>query len=494
MLKRLLKDSSLYSVSSLLSRGVAIVLVPIYTRFFEPNEYGALDLLTVVATLANYIIALEISQGVARSYADAETESSKRQCVSTALWFACIAYGIFLLLAMPYTSSIAVFLLDSSSWSEAVRAMIMAIAANGMFFILQDLLRWQLQPFRHAVASLVYTIVSSAVGVGLVIGFNAGVTGILYGQCVGAIVGFCVTWFNDAAKHWRLTFHWESLKEMVSYSAPQVLTSIAAYFSLYVDRLLIKELMTLDDVGVYGIGARFGSVVMLVMVGFQSAMVPLVFKNYTEPEMPAQISRVFSYFLVCAISIILLLAGFSKDLVWLLTTPQYYAAWQVIPLIATSIILANMYIFTLGLHLERRTMLIAVINILVALFNIAGNILLIPIFGLTGAATATLISVWIAFLLYVYFNQKYYPVPFVWKRIVGGTAAGLAFAILLTGIQISTWTGIVALGGKFVILALGIAAVVFTGLGWFEVQSLMKRFFKKYTEAGISNNRLYKSF
>jgi O-antigen/teichoic acid export membrane protein len=350
-----------------------------------------------------------------------------------------------------------------------------------------------LQPFRHALASLVYTVVSSAVGLGLVIGLAAGVSGILYGQCAGAVAGFIVACFNGAAKHLRVNFHWKRLREMLSYSAPQVFTSIAAYFSLYVDRLLIKELMTLDDVGVYGIGARFGSVVMLVMVGFQSALVPLVFKNYAEPETPDQLARVFLYFMVCAISMILLLCGFSKELVWLFTTPQYYAAWRVIPLIATGIILANMYIFTLGLHLERRTMMIAAINISVALINIAGNMLLIPLFGLTGAATATMVSVLIAFLLYLYFNQRFYPIPFAWKRIVGGTLLGLSFAIVLTGLQASAWTGIAALGGKLTILVLGVTAVMLTGLGWVEVQALIKRFSKKFTNAVISNKRLYKS-
>ena len=77
MLKRFLKDSVVYSTSTLLSRGISILLIPLYTRFLQPEEYGALDLLTVMATIINYIVALEISQGVARSYSDAKTEKEK---------------------------------------------------------------------------------------------------------------------------------------------------------------------------------------------------------------------------------------------------------------------------------------------------------------------------------------------------------------------------------------------------------------------------------
>ncbi|MCF8077802.1 MAG: oligosaccharide flippase family protein [Desulfobacterales bacterium] len=479
MLKSFFRDSAIYTVSALLSRGIAIVLVPLYTRFFQPAEYGALDLLTVFATLANYLVALEISQGVARSFADANSDEGRKACVSTALCFAVVAYGFFLLVALPFYEEIADFLLDSSEWNKAVRAIILAISANGFFFILQDLLRWQLQPLRHAVVSIAYTLVSTAVGVSLVVGLGHGIAGILYGQCAGAVVGSFVAWHAGAARHWRMAFYWEKWREMVAYSAPQVLSSIAVYISLYVDRLLIKEMMALDDVGVYGIGARFGSVVALVMTGLHSSLVPLVFNNYASREMPAHLARIFLYFLVGGISAVLFLCGFSKELVWFFTTPRYYAAWRVIPLIATGVLLANMYIFTLGVYIARRTMLVLIINISAALINIGMNLLLIPRFGLIGAATATMISAMMAFLLYLYFNQRFYPVPFEWKRIVPGVSTCIAFAIILMGLQERGYSIVAGLVSKLILLALGVTIVAFICLGWNEIRGIGKRICKR---------------
>ena len=479
MLRRVLRDSVLYSASALLSRGVAIVLVPLYTRFLQPAEYGALDLLTVVATLVNYLVLLEISQGVARVYADAKTERDKQECVSTALWFTTAAYGVFLILALPFSAAIAGLLLDSPKWSEAVRAITLAIAANGLFFMLQDLLRWQLQPWRHGLASIVYTAVSTAVGVAFVVGADSGVPGILYGQCAGATAGFIAAWANGAAKHWRLAFLWKRWQEMVSYSAPQMLSSIAAYFSLYIDRLMIKEFMTLDDVGVYGIGARFASVVALLMTGFQSALVPLVFQNFSSPETPPQLARVFRYFLTLAISAVLLLSGFSRDLVWLFTTAHYYAAWSVVPLLATAVLLANMYIFTLGVYIARRMMLVIAINIGAALINLAGNLLLIPLFGLLGAAVATVLSGLVAFSSYVYCNQRYYPIPFEWGKIAGGVLVGAGFAGILAGIQASSWPSVTVFVVNTALWVLGSTGVAFCVLGGRELQLAARKLWER---------------
>jgi O-antigen/teichoic acid export membrane protein len=153
MLRRFLRDSALYSASAVLSRGIGIILLPLYTRFLHPAEYGALDLLMVFATLANYLISLEISQGVARVYAEAKTVEEKRSCVSSAAWFATAAYGLFAIFASIFPVHIAKWLLGSTHWADAAQAMIFAVATNGVFFMLQDLLRWQLQPLRHAVAN-----------------------------------------------------------------------------------------------------------------------------------------------------------------------------------------------------------------------------------------------------------------------------------------------------------------------------------------------------
>jgi len=455
MLRRFLGDSVIYSISAILSRGVSVILIPLYTRFLQPYEYGVFDLLMIAATLANYLVSLEISQGLARVYSEARAESEKRACVSSAAWFCIAAYTAFAIVGSVFSTDIASLLLGSQAWGDAVQTMIVAVAANGIFFLLQDLLRWQLKPMKHALASIAYSLTSAGVGAMAVAFLHAGVVGMLAGQIAGAFVGIIITWRNGSAMHWQWEFSREKWKEMAKYSAPQVISSCTAYFALYVDRLFIKEALSLDEVGIYGVGARVASLVALLMVGFQSGYIPIVFHNHAAPETPPQMARVFRYFLVAAIAVVLFLSGFSGEMLALLTTERYSTAWHTIPILATAMLLANMYIFAPGIFIARRTLIVAGINIGALCLTVAGNFILLPRFGPMGAAFAALITSTIIFLVYVYFNSRFYPIPFAWRRITAAVFAATSVGMILFDLQ--AYTGLVVFLGKAALFFIGIA-------------------------------------
>lgn len=458
MLRHFLRDSVIYSISAILSRGVSVILIPLYTRFLQPFEYGVFDLLMIAATLANYVVSLEISQGLARVYSEARVESEKRACVSAAAWFCIAAYTAFLIVGSVFSIDIARLLLGSPAWGDAVQTMIVAVAANGIFFLLQDLLRWQLKPMKHALGSIAYSLTSAAVGAIAVAFFHAGVIGMLAGQIAGAVVGIFITWRNGSALHWHWEFNRDKWKEMAKYSAPQVISSCTAYFALYVDRLFIKETLSLDEVGIYGVGARIASIVALLMVGFQSGYIPIVFHNHAASETPPQMARVFRYFLVAAIVVVLFLSGFSGEVLRLLTTERYFNAWQTIPILATGMLLANMYIFAPGIFIARRTLIAAGINVGALCLTVAGNFILLPRFGAMGAAIAVLITSTVVFLGYVYFNSRFYPMPFAWRRIALAVAAGAIVAVILFDLQ--THTGLWVFLGKAALFSTGVAVAL----------------------------------
>lgn len=473
MLHRFLRDSAIYALSAALSRGVAIVLIPIYTRFLLPSEYGTLDLLLIVATLANYLVAMEISQGLARVYAEARSDAEKRSCVSSAAWFVVSAYALFALFGLSLAPAVAVALLDSERHTSEIRFMVVAIAANGVFFLLLDLLRWQIQPKRHAIASVIYSVVSACVGALAVVVAHMGVAGVLAGQISGALVGIGATLVVGSAQHWQWQFSLSRAREMLQYSAPQVISSIAAYSALYVDRLFIKEMLSLDDLGVYGVGARIASLVALLMAGFQSGYIPLVFQNHAARETPVQMARAFRYFLVGGIAIALFLSCYSKELLWLFATEHYLGAWYTIPVLATAMMLANMYIFVPGVFIAKRTGYVATANVCAALLNAACIFWLLPRFGIMGAAASTLISSLALFLFYVGINARLYPIPFAWARILSAGALAVLFASALVTLQLSSGFWVLSL--KTLVFLLGLTAITWVLLDAAERKQLVAK-------------------
>ena len=242
------------------------------------------------------------------------------------------------------------------------------------------------------------------------------VESIFIGQIAGNITASLLAIFF-VRKSYGFTFSISKFKKMVSYSMPLVLSGIGIFITLYIDRIAIKDLLGLNELGTYGVAYRFAAVAFLVMTGFQKSLSPLVFKHYQEENTPLDISKIFNIFIIFAL---LMVAGgilFSKELVVLFTTKAYYSSESLIALLVMAILFSNMYIFAPGIGIAKKTKLIFLISINSAVINIILNYTLIPVFGLSGAAYSTLIAAIITFFVYIYF-AKYYPIPYHTKPIL----------------------------------------------------------------------------
>jgi O-antigen/teichoic acid export membrane protein len=248
---------------------------------------------------------------------------------------------------------------------------------------------------------------------------------------------------------------------MLRFSIPLVPSSIGVFVTLSIDRIAIKQLMTLTDVGLFGIGYRLASTVGLVMFGFQGALTPLIYTYYRKPDTPHALARIFRYYVMLALLIGLTLAILAPELLTVFTTPDYYAAAIVVPLLTPALLLSTMNIFTPGLAIAKKTSLIAVINIFGAVLNTVLNYLLIPIGGIRGAALANLISASIVFSAYMVSSQRLYFVPHAWKQVT--LAVLCAIGVFLAGAQVHAtfWAGALI---KLALLAVATGLFVWLGL------------------------------
>lgn len=427
--RQFFRDSAVYGATSVLSRGVPILLLPFYTRVFSASDYGIVELLTILITLVNLSVALEISQGVGRYFAEAR-QDERAVYASTALWFTAAAFSAFVALAYVLSGPLAAWLLEPEAGRSVMRAALLASWAYGLFYVTQHQLRWELQPTRYALATLAFTVVTIGTTVLLVSGADLGVRGVFFGQLAGSAVGAALAVFFARASY-RPIFDAAKWREMLAYSLPLVPSSMAVFVAFYVDRFAIRELRTLHDVGIYSAGYRVASMIGLVMVAAQAALTPLVFAHYRRPDTPAQLARIFRYFLVLAFAAFLVLSAFSRDLLALLATGSYASAAVLVPLLVPSILLWNMNIFAPGLFIAKRTRFVALVNGAAALANVVLCFALVPPLGIRGAALATLATSVGAFGVFMRQSQRLYPAPHEWARIALALATVATVASVL---------------------------------------------------------------
>jgi O-antigen/teichoic acid export membrane protein len=428
MVRDVLLHSIQYGAAAILSRAASILLVPVYTRILVPADYGRLDLLIAFASLVNVTVALEISQGVARHYVDAPTDADRRAYASTSLWFSVSAYSLFVVIAFALADSLSQLVLGGSH-PELIQVGGLWIWATGMFYLIQNQLRWKLDPRGYAAVSVLATVASIGFSIILVAILRWGVVGVLVGQTIGMLLGLALG-LRLLAGVYEPTFEKGRLIEMLRFSAPLVPSGIAVFVTLYVDRIAVAHFMTLGDVGIFGIGYRIASITSLTMIAFQAALTPLVYQHYRERETPEELAGLFRLFVAFALFLCLGLAMYADELVSIFTTPPFYGGATVVPLLAPAVLIAGMYVFAPGLAIQKRTGSIALLNVGQAVLNLGLNIVLIPILGIEGAALATLVGASATFVGYMALSQRSYYVPHRWIPIGLGITATIGLFLV----------------------------------------------------------------
>lgn len=459
MLKAFLKDSATYAIPAFISRGLALFLVPLYTRVLSPADYGSLDLLTVFSGIVNLTISLEVSQGVARFYAAEQDSNRKVLYASSSFWFTLTCYTVFAVLMLCNTHALAVLIIGQPGLETAFQIGVIYIWVNGLFYLVQNQFRWELRSKNYAVISLSMSFVSAGVSVWLAYGLRWGLEGLLLGMTSGSLVGtgLGLWWLRHS---FRFRFDGAYLRAMLAFSTPLVFSGVAVWISLYIDRIMINHYLSIDDVGLYGIGYRLASIAGLVMVGFQGALTPLVYTHYRDPDTPRQLARIFRLFLILALFIFLSLSLFSLEILRLLTAEPFYGGAVVVVYLVPAMLLANMYIFAPGIAIAQKTHYFIWINIAGALLNVALNIFLIPMLGIVGGGLATMLGYLAVFTMYMTISQRLYHVPHHWQPIVLSVLAAAVIAWWLPQLPLD-------LGVRWILnlLALAIFAIISVAMG-----------------------------
>jgi O-antigen/teichoic acid export membrane protein len=454
MYKRLLKDASVYSISSLLARGFSLITVPIYTRILSPSDYGALDLLSYTAMLVVLVMGAALDQAVARFYLDATENSEKKRIASTVLIYNLFVFALLIPLVVPLASQLAHKWLDDQVDETTVVLVFIYIWMHAIFYIANNQLRYLFLSKQYALCNIGNTIFSIVLSFVFVVYLKWGVFGVFLGQVIGAGL-FALLSLYYARESYALVFHWKSFKRMLVYSLPLVPGTLAFYLMQYVDRYVINQLTGLYEVGLYGIGARVASLVNLFLMGFQGAWSPIIFKSFREKEAPEKFKVVFNYYLFAVLTILVGLSLFGKEILLLLTTKTFSQGFVVVPLLVLAAILASIgQYFTYGIQIAQKSHFTLFLNSASLLINVVLNYVLIPRLGIIGAALATVLSFVFLSVVGMSLSQKLYYVPYRWVNILaaGLLATAISNSVPVLNIDI-TWQVVMAkVGVAFIVM------------------------------------------
>ncbi len=435
MISRFFKDSAIYALAQMCSKGIMILLLPFYTKLLTKAEVGWLDLLLAFYMLIGILLGLELTNAQARFAGEAENVAERSQAASTVLWFTVVSFGLALIPGMLFADQLGALVLDVSGYGGLMRWALLAAASMAVMTIVTNQLRWSLLSLHFGVAGLINTGLFAVFTIVFVWGLGWGVVGVPVATIIGC-AGSVIYSLSRLRGAFKVSFDWGLCKGMLAFSLPLVPSSLGAVAMLYVNRVAVQQMLSNDDLGIFSVAMRVAMLAGFVMLGFGNSLTPLIYANYKKPETPHRIADIFRYF--TALSLIGL-AGLwlgAREVILLLSKPDYLAATGPLCVLSLAVVLQQSYAFAPGAWIAKRTGLLSVINLVGGGLNVVLCLWLIPRFGIMGAAWANLLTAMVIALANFAVSQKCYAIPFAWTKIILTIGA----VILLAGLG-NHWQG-----------------------------------------------------
>jgi O-antigen/teichoic acid export membrane protein len=456
MLATLKRDALIYLLPTLLTRGLGLMLLPVYTRYLGPRDYGLIELLTLAFTLLNLVLPLELSQAVARYTPEARTADERSDYFSTTFWFTAAVFAAVALSAAIAPGALSRTMMGAAELEGVLPAAALAMLANALLYLTLNQLRWNLQPAGFAATSMAFSLALAAISIALIVCFDYGVAGYIWGQLGGSVLALALGLAlvrRESPLRW--TFHTDTFRTMLRFSLPLVVSSLAVYLSSFLDRWIVGVWGGVESMGVYSVAARLASIVAVLVGGVQLALMPLVYRHYRDPGTASSLGAALRWHLAAFGSLALAMAGFAEELVGVLAGPGFLAAAPLVGPLCLAALVASLFMFAPGLPIEKRTGLIAVAYIGGAAAIAVLGVLLTGWFGLQGAAAASLLAGAVSLAIYARLGQRYYPVPYAWRRLLGAGCV-LVGSVALLGFLLPP------LGWRVLVVGAGIATLAFT--------------------------------
>lgn len=412
-MRRLASDSLIYGLGSVANQALAVVLLPLYTRFLTTEEYGAYALLVAAGTLVSLVAALGVHSGLTRIFFLYEGAEERGRVVFTALAFALLSTALVfgaLFGAAPALNRALFGAVDHVTW---VRFSIAIFCLGALNSVALGTLQAQQRPRGYVVCSALGLLTSCAVSIWLVAGRGRGVTGVLEGQLAGIAVqlGLALAMCTSTL---RPRFHARALREMLAFALPILPANLASWGLGLADRWFLQRSSSLAEVGLYALGYRFGAALDAFFVApFTLAWFPYLYSIADQPDHREVVARVFEYFAFVAGALVLVLDLFGGDVIRWIADPSFQDAERVIFWIGLAVLLRGMTFITMsGMNLARRNPLAIAVYGLGAAGNVALLAALVPRHGMLGAAAATVLTYFAINVGFWRVSQRYHPIPF----------------------------------------------------------------------------------
>ncbi len=470
-LRSLASDTVVYGVSTILGRFLTFMLTPLYTNYVTKAELGETAYLYSLIAFVNVVYSCGFDSAFFKFFKtgdkNAETEQHNRSVFAHALMGIAIISTTVTLLVCVFPVHIASVLGLESVGTMVVYAGLIAFF-DALALVPFAALRMESRSRRFAVLKFAVIVVNVCGNLLLVVNMRMGIRGIFLAGLLSSFLGVLVLLpeFRRYLLAGKIIFDKGLFQELWRFGLPTVPAAFSAMMLQVADRPILKLFVDNAAIGVYQANYRLGIPMMLAVTVFEYAWKPFYLRetsrfaaSSSSPSRKqhrathAMLARVLTYFTIICCVVFLsgsLLTEYVVRMPFLggrFVNPAYWSGLSIIPIILGAYYFNGLYVnFAASVYIRKRTKYLPAITGAAALANVALNFLLIPYYGIWGAAWATLGAYLLSAVLMYRLTRRIYPLRYEWKRVV--TSVGICLMIfalaIFTTSEMGLWGGLLA--------------------------------------------------
>lgn len=475
LVKRVAGGSFIYAATTLLQRGIAFLLLPLYTRFLTPEDYGVLAVVGGLSTFLLVFSSLSMHGAVTRYYfLYRDAPEVFKEFLGTAIVATLGAASGFTILLLVVGERILAPVYGAIPFWPYVVLGIATAGFQPISLMFLAMLQARQEVKRYVFHSLAQFGLTVLLVIAFVVQLRWDARGPLLASLLVAAL-YCFLSLYLLRHEYRLCFSREHLRRALSYSLPLIPHTVASQITATFDRIMINGMIGTAAAGLYNVGASFGGVMAFMADGMNRAYGPVAMgclqtgDRHRLDELAKMGLMIIAGLSLAASAVSL----FAKEVVLLLTAPAFHESHIVVPWLAFSFVGAGMYylfvnIFFFHVHL---TKVVAVASGVGAVLNVGLNYFMIKEYGLIGAAIAALFAQTIITVIVALLGKRHDPIAWDYKRMC---LIPLVCLVAVTLMNITSFTGSVLtiIVGKIMVLC--VLSGVLSQFVWRDPTYLLK--------------------
>ena len=425
---KLAQNAAIYSFFTLLQRGLGFFLLPVYTTVLATSELGIISTATAIISFMVILFGLSFKGATTfyyYEYKDNQKEYLKKilgTSVSTILLFTFFGIGVLLLTK----AWILDWLFENIDFYPYVILSLISIFLQPIYFFYQSLLKAKQEAKKASFLDFGYFGIMVGLTLIFILGFGFKAEGALLANAIASLWTFVVS-IIGLRRDISICLVPSILKKLMNYSLPLMPHNLSGWAMNMVDRIMLNVMDSLSIVALFDVGSQIGKLINIVSLGVNSAFAPWFFDQIkNDPNSHKNIAQVTNKIVLLYVCLAVGVSWLAPELLSIISSPEYYSSWRVVPLIAMAFVINGFYFSFSSIFFLEKTKYLPILTILGAVVNIILNFFLIKSYGFMGAAYASILTkIFFTIITYIV-SQKLYPIPYETNKI--------GFVIILGGV------------------------------------------------------------